>query len=203
MSSPSSPDGASASGSSEHERDAKARVPRRVALLGSTGSIGRQAVDVLAAHPRAFSVVALATGSNAVLLGEQAARLQPRVVALGDEARRGGLELPSGTDYVAGGDALEQLATRDDVDLVVVGTRGVVSLRPVLAALRAGKVVATANKETLVAGGHLVMPVARERAAAVANTQPADPFASPLAWLRPIDSEHSAIWQCLVGEPLD
>jgi 1-deoxy-D-xylulose-5-phosphate reductoisomerase len=72
----------------------------------------------------------------------------------------------------------------------------------VLAALRAGKVVATANKETLVAGGHLVMPEARARAAErAAVAGPADPLATPLAWLRPIDSEHSAIWQCLVGEP--
>ena len=71
-----------------------------------------------------------------------------------------------------------------------------------MAALRAGKVVATANKETLVAGGHLVMPLARALAARVAAARPADPYASPLAWLRPIDSEHSAIWQCLVGEPM-
>ncbi|HEX8941257.1 MAG TPA: 1-deoxy-D-xylulose-5-phosphate reductoisomerase, partial [Candidatus Limnocylindrales bacterium] len=75
-----------------------------------------------------------------------------------------------------------------------------VSLRPVLAALRAGKVVATANKETLVAGGHLVMRLARERAAAEAARDAASPLATPLGWLRPIDSEHSAIWQCLVGE---
>jgi 1-deoxy-D-xylulose-5-phosphate reductoisomerase len=86
------------------------------------------------------------------------------------------------------------------VDLVVVATGGVDSLRPVLAALRAGKVVATANKETLVAGGHLVMPEARRLAAERAAERAGDPFASPLAWLRPIDSEHSAIWQCLVGE---
>ena len=78
-----------------------------------------------------------------------------------------------------------------------------VSLRPVLAALRAGKVVATANKETLVAGGHLVMPLARARAAGASpRADPGDPYASPLAWLRPIDSEHSAIWQCLVGESM-
>jgi 1-deoxy-D-xylulose-5-phosphate reductoisomerase len=175
--------------------------PRRVALLGSTGSIGRQAVDVLAAHPAEFTVVALATGSNAGLLAEQAARLRPAVVALGDETKAAGLDLPAGTERIGGADALEALATRDDVDLVVVGTGGVVSLRPVLAALDAGKVVATANKETLVAGGHLVMPLARARADAVARTTPRDPFASALAWLRPIDSEHSAIWQCLVGEP--
>jgi 1-deoxy-D-xylulose-5-phosphate reductoisomerase len=200
MSSPSSPDGASAGGGPEHDEGPGTRARRRVALLGSTGSIGRQAVDVLAAHPDTFSVVALATGSNAAVLGEQAQRLRPRIVALADEARSGRLDLPAGTERLSGEDALEQLATRDDVDLVVVGTGGVVSLRPVLAALRAGKVVATANKETLVAGGHLVMPIARERASSVSASDPADPFASPLAWLRPIDSEHSAIWQCLVGE---
>ena len=86
---------------------------------------------------------------------------------------------------------------------MIVGTGGVVSLRPVLAALRAGKVVATANKETLVAGGHLVMAEARARAAERAAVDPRDPLASPLGWLRPIDSEHSAIWQCLVGEQVD
>ena len=173
-----------------------------MALLGSTGSIGRQAVDVLAAHPDAFRVVALATGSNAGLLLEQAARLRPTAIAIKDAAALAGLDLPPGTERVAGPDALESLATRDDVDLVVVATGGIVSLRPVLAALRAGKVVATANKETLVAGGHLVMPLARALAADVAVRRPADPYASPLAWLRPIDSEHSAIWQCLVGEAM-
>ena len=174
-----------------------------MALLGSTGSIGRQTVDVLAAHPEAFTVVALAAGSNAGLLQEQAARLRPAAVALGDPSALASLDLPPGTDRVGGTGALEALATRDDVDLVIVATGGVVSLRPVIAALRTGKVVATANKETLVAGGHLVMPLARALADAVATARPGDPFASPLAWLRPIDSEHSAIWQCLVGERMD
>ncbi len=169
MSSPSSPD-----------------VARRgVALLGSTGSIGRQTVEVLEAHPERFRVVALAAGTQRDDLERQAARLQPEVTALG-----------------ADDDGLVELATRDDVDLVIIATGGVVSLRPVLAALRAGKVVATANKETLVAGGHLVMPEARRLAAARATAAPGDPLASPLGWLRPIDSEHSAIWQCLVGEDL-
>ncbi len=144
--------------------------------------------------------MALATGTNALVLAEQAARFRPQVVALGDTAATGGLDLPAGTRLAGGPDALEALVTRDDVDLVIIATGGVVSLRPVLAALAAGKVVATANKETLVAGGHLVMPEARRLAAAVAARDAADPFASPLAWLRPIDSEHSAIWQCLVGE---
>ena len=175
------------------------RARTRVALLGSTGSIGRQAVDVLEQHADRFRVVALASGRNADELAEQAARLRPAVVSLADDAAP--LELPAGTRRVGGPDALEELATRDDVDLVIVGTGGVVSLRPVLAALRAGKVVATANKETLVAGGHLVMREARARAAERAAADPADPLAVPLAWLRPIDSEHSAIWQCLVGEP--
>jgi 1-deoxy-D-xylulose-5-phosphate reductoisomerase len=185
------------------ERGGKGQRPaRRVALLGSTGSIGRQTVEVLAAHPDAFTVVALAAGSNAGLLAEQARHLRPRAVALGDEAALAGLDLPSSAERVGGADALEALATRDDVDIVIVATGGVVSLRPVLAALRAGKVVATANKETLVAGGHLVMPLAHDLASAVAATAAGDPYASPLAWLRPIDSEHSAIWQCLVGESM-
>jgi 1-deoxy-D-xylulose-5-phosphate reductoisomerase len=170
-------------------------------VLGSGGSIGRQALDVIAAHPDAFRVTALATRSNAGALAEQAARFRPSVVALGSHDR---IDLPTGTKREGGsGDAaLVALATREDVDLVVVATGGIISLRPVLAALAAGKVVATANKETLVAGGHLVMPAARARAAAVAAARPDDPLASPLAWLRPIDSEHSAIWQCLVGESL-
>jgi len=170
-----------------------------VALLGSTGSIGRQAVEVLEQHPGRFRVLALATGRNAAELEAQAARLRPAAVALADEDVT--LNLPAGTVRERGGDALEVLATRADVDIVVIGSGGVVSLRPVLAALRAGKIVATANKETLVAGGHLVMAEAARRAAERAAADPRDPLATPLAWLRPIDSEHSAIWQCLVGEP--
>ena len=183
-------------------RPADPGLRRRVAVLGSTGSIGTQALDVLAAHPDDFEVVAIAAGSNGDLLAEQARRFGPAVVALADA---GPVDLPRGTrrEPAAGPDALAALATRDDVDLVVVATGGIVSLGPVLAALAAGKVVATANKETLVAGGHLVMALARARAAERAASEPGDPFASPLAWLRPIDSEHSAIWQCLVGESLD
>jgi len=174
-----------------------------VALLGSTGSIGRQTLEVILAHPDSFTVVALAAGADGGLLQEQTARLRPAAVALRDRAALAGLDLPPGTERVDGPDALEVLATRDDIDIVIVATGGMVSLRPVMAALRAGKVVATANKETLVAGGHLVMPLARGLAAGVAAARPGDPFTSPLAWLRPIDSEHSAIWQCLVGERMD
>ena len=199
------------------------RPRTRVALLGSTGSIGRQAVEVLAGLPDEFEVVALAAGRDRETLGEQAARLRPAVVALADRAARRELRLPDGVALEADPGALELIAARDDVDLVVVGTGGVVSLRPVIAALQAGKVVATANKETLVSGGHLVMPLARslarraagagaagagEAGAAVASGDAgsrgapgtSSPWASPLAWIRPIDSEHSAIWQCLAGE---
>jgi len=188
--------------SSPRSTEARPARPLGVALLGSTGSIGRQAVDVLGANPR-FRVVALAAGRNAVLLAEQAHALGPNVVALGDGADAAfAASLPPGVAVEGGEDALVRLATRPDVDLVVIGTGGIVSLRPVLAALEAGKIVATANKETLVAGGHLVMPLARARAAERAAMDPRDPLASPLGWLRPIDSEHSAIWQCLVGEDL-
>ncbi|MEO6350855.1 MAG: 1-deoxy-D-xylulose-5-phosphate reductoisomerase [Candidatus Limnocylindrales bacterium] len=151
----------------------------QVAVLGSTGSIGRQALDVLAAHPDRFEVVGLAAGRDTATLDEQVARFQPALRATAAD----GLE------------ALTDMATDRRVDFVVVGTTGIISLKPVLAALSAGKVVATANKETLVAGGHLVMPLAKRLAA-----QSADEGATPLNWLRPIDSEHSAIWQCLAGE---
>jgi len=171
-----------------------------VALLGSTGSIGRQAVDVLQGLPERFHVVALAAGRDRQTFAAQVAKLRPAVVTMADREALARISLPDGTSADASDEALVALATREDVDIVVVGTGGVVSLAPVLAALEAGKVVATANKETLVAGGHLVMPLARRAAALVAGRDSRHPLASALAWLRPIDSEHSAIWQCLVGE---
>jgi 1-deoxy-D-xylulose-5-phosphate reductoisomerase len=172
----------------------------RVAVLGSTGSIGRQAVDVLERLPDRFRVIALAGGRSREVLEEQAGRVRPEIVATSDASVARTLDLPESTAVTGGPDALVEIASREDVDLVVVGTGGIVSLRPVIAALEAGKIVATANKETLVAGGHLVMPLARSRAAALAEAGEGKGFASALSWLRPIDSEHSAIWQCVVGE---
>jgi 1-deoxy-D-xylulose-5-phosphate reductoisomerase len=169
-----------------------------VAVLGSCGSIGRQAVEVLERMPDAFRVTALATGRRGELLEEQARSLRPAVVSLADEEDCRRLDLPAGVARLSGPSALEEITSRDDVDLVLVATGELVALRSVLTALRAGKIVATANKETLVAGGHLVMPLARglaEREAARGGS-----LSSPLSWLRPIDSEHSAIWQCLAGE---
>lgn len=97
---------------------------RRVALIGSTGSIGRQTVDVLASMPESFRVVALAAGRNTDLLAEQARLLKPELVAVAADADTSGLDLPTGTTLLRGDEPLEALATRADVDLVVVGTGG-------------------------------------------------------------------------------
>ena len=138
--------------------------PTRVAILGATGSIGRQALEVIAAHPDRLVVTALAAGARRDALRELAATWNVTRVAAADD------------DLIA-------LATADDVDLVLVATPGITGLRPTLAALAAGKDVALANKEVLVAGGHLV------RAACGGAGKR----------LRPVDSEHAALWQCLAG----
>lgn len=154
-----------------------------LALLGSTGSIGRQTLEVVEAHRDRFTIRALAAGRGGEALAAQAAAWPAaRIWSAGQ--RPSGL---GGERWAAGG--LEELATGDGVDLVVVATTGMSALPAVLAALRSGRAVALANKETLVTGGHLV--------AAELERSGGD----PLARLRPIDSEHSAIWQCLLGEP--
>lgn len=182
----------------------KPSEPRvRVVLLGSTGSIGRQTFDVLRRDPR-FEIVGLGAGRNARLLGDQVRATNPAVAVLAGDADVHALgPMPDGTLIQVGDDALTDLAARRDLDLLIVGTGGMVGLRPVVAALGAGTPVATANKETLVAAGHIVMPLARALASARAAVDPWDPLAGPLAWVRPIDSEHSAIWQCLAGERAD
>lgn len=177
--------------------------PTRVIVLGSTGSVGRQTIDVLARDP-SFEVVGLAAGRNAAVLGDQIRATRPPWAVLAADADLGALgAVPPGTTVARGPAAFDDLAGRTDIDLLVVATGGIVSLRPVLAALRAGIPVATANKETLVAGGHLVMPLARRLAADRALADPGSELGTALAWVRPIDSEHSAIWQCLVGERPD
>jgi 1-deoxy-D-xylulose-5-phosphate reductoisomerase len=156
-----------------------------VVLLGSTGSIGRQTLEVIAAHRDQFSVVGLAAGRRS---DDFAAQLSewPAARAWCSDGRPADL---SRDRWVAGG--LEELATLEDAEIVVVATTGMTALPAVLAALRGGHRVALANKETLVTGGHLVERVV------------ADLGGDPLERLRPIDSEHSAIWQCLAGERLD
>ncbi len=155
----------------------------RVALLGSTGSIGRQTLDVVRSLPGRFDVVALAAGVNVTLLEEQAREFRPRFLCAERESdylygRIAAGELPSRWA------TMEEMASHPDVDLVVVATAGSAGLAPSLAALRAGKPVALANKEVLVMAGHLLTREAAKNGGG----------------LRPIDSEHSAVWQCLWGE---
>ena len=153
-----------------------------VVVLGSTGSIGRQALDVVSAHPDRFNVVGLASASHASDLLKQAADWPDARLWLADGRPE---DVPEAR-WAAGG--LEELATQAGADMVLVATTGMAALPAVLAALAAGRRVALANKETLVTGGHLVAAALDEAGG------------DRLDWLRPVDSEHSAIWQCLLGE---
>ena len=146
--------------------------PRGVAVLGATGSIGRSAASVLAAHPERFRTVALAAHRSGDALAAVAAKLHTAVTLLTSES---------------GDDALVELVLRDDVDIVLCAMTGIVGVAPVIAALRAGKRVALASKEVLVMAGDIVMREARN---------------SP-GELIPVDSEHSALFQCLAGRPAD
>lgn len=150
---------------------------KRLGLLGSTGSIGRQVLDVVRRYPDRFSVSALTAHRNVELLAAQAAEFRPSFVGVTGEKR----EVAGVRDVVYGRDALTEAATRDDVDVVVVAVVGMCGLSAVMAAIEAGKTVALANKESLVAGGELVMRAAAEHGVDIL----------------PIDSEHSAVWQCL------
>jgi len=157
--------------------------PVRVSLLGSTGSIGRQTVDVALQHPEKVQIVALAANSSAALLVEQARQLGAEVVALADHgaASVAAQALP-GVEVGAGAEAVEALASLAGVDVVINALVGAAGLRATLAALAAGKVLGLANKESLVVGGPLVLNLAAP------------------GQLIPVDSEHSAIFQCLLGE---
>jgi 1-deoxy-D-xylulose-5-phosphate reductoisomerase len=163
---------------------------KRIAILGSTGSIGRNALSVVAAHPGQLEVVGLAAGRNVGLFSEQVRRFQPRVVSMAstiaiDEVRQA---LSDGTGNLpvcvtAGAEGLEEVATHPDVDVVICATSGTVALQAVLAAIVAGKTIALANKEVLVMAGALMMDAAKTHGATIL----------------PVDSEHSAIHQCLQG----
>jgi 1-deoxy-D-xylulose-5-phosphate reductoisomerase len=156
--------------------------PKRIAILGSTGSIGRQTLQVIAAQAD-LSACALAAGSNWQRLARQAARFRPEVVAITDEAAADDLAraLPAGTDLLAGPDAMTDLVRRSRPDVLLSGVVGTAGLAPTLAGIECGATLALANKEALVAGGALVMPAARSAGVAVV----------------PVDSEHSAVFQCL------
>ena len=166
-----------------------------VAVLGSTGSIGRQTLEVVARLADRFEVRALASGRPT---GQFCRQLDAHPTARAWCAAGRPAELADGR-WAA--DGLTELATQPDVDIVVIATSGTVALPAVLAALEAGKKVALANKEVLVTGGHLV-EAALDRVVRPAHRgAPRDPLAR-LERLRPVDSEHSAIWQCLAGERL-
>jgi 1-deoxy-D-xylulose-5-phosphate reductoisomerase len=157
----------------------------RVAILGSTGSIGTQTLDVARWHPDRLEVVALTARSDAETLRAQVAEFRPRLAGLSHPGPDTDLATHAGT-LATGEAALVEAATHPEVDLVIVAVVGTAGLAPALAALKAGKNVALATKEALVVGGHLMTA-----AAAASGAQ-----------ILPIDSEHSAIWQCLRGSEI-
>jgi 1-deoxy-D-xylulose-5-phosphate reductoisomerase len=163
---------------------------RRVAVLGSTGSVGAQALDLIERLPERFEVVALAAGSNATLLAQQIARHRPRLAALADPAHAGEVAAAArGTacELVTGEDALLAVAGFPAADVVLAAIVGAAGLRPTWHALRQGKRVALANKESLVMAGSLMREALETHGGS----------------LVPVDSEHSALHQCLRGERLE
>ena len=161
---------------------------KQIAILGSTGSIGTQALQVIEAHADMFEVYALTANNNASLLIEQARKFEPEAVVIANEAhynkvREALADLP--IKVFAGADALCQVVAMEHVDVVLASLVGYAGLRPTMEAIRAGKDIALANKETLVVAGELITRLAIE-------------YHVPIL---PVDSEHSAIFQCLAGEP--
>jgi len=157
---------------------------KRIAILGSTGSIGQQTLEVARVFGDRFSVVGLGAGGNTGLLASQIKEFQPRMVSFNGpraELRRSLSQACASLPEVA---TLEEMASSPEVDLVLIATAGKAGLAPTLAAIRARKEVALANKEVLVMAGAIVMAEARKYGVKI----------------RPVDSEHSAIWQCLKGE---
>ena len=160
---------------------------KNIAILGSTGSIGTQALDVIRANPATFSVQLLTAQNNAGLLIAQALEFKPKAVLIGNESHYNQVNdaLKSYDIKVYGGDnPLEDIIGYESVDTVLTAMVGFSGLKPTLSAIRAGKSIALANKETLVVGGHLIMGEAQKAGINI----------------YPVDSEHSAIFQCLVGE---
>lgn len=163
---------------------------KAITILGSTGSIGTQTLDIVQQYPKQFRVVGLATGSNVSLLAQQIKEFQPQIAAVCDEEKLPELkEAISSFDnppiLVAGEDGVAEVARYGDSESVVTGIVGCAGLLPTLAAIEAGKDIALANKETLIAGAPVVLPLVEKHGVK----------------LLPADSEHSAIFQCLQGVP--
>ena len=160
---------------------------KKIALLGSTGSIGTQTLDVVRHYPNNFQVTALAASSNITRLEEQLREFKPKMAVVFNEAKA--LELKHNirdleVEVLSGMDGLLAAATEESADIVLTAVVGMIGIRPTIAAIEAGKDIALANKETLVTAGHLIMPLAKEKGVKIL----------------PVDSEHSAIFQCLQGE---
>jgi 1-deoxy-D-xylulose-5-phosphate reductoisomerase len=164
---------------------------KKITILGSTGSIGRQTLEVIDEFPGAFQVVALAAGSNIRLLAEQARKYKPSYLVINSAEKLPELqELVSGLPLkiLTGIEGMTRIAILPEVDLVLTAVVGSVGIKPTLAAINAGKTIALANKETLVAAGSIIIPAAAEKGVKIL----------------PVDSEHSAIFQCLEGtKPTD
>jgi 1-deoxy-D-xylulose-5-phosphate reductoisomerase len=150
---------------------------KRVAVLGSTGSIGRQTLEVISTHPGRVRIVGLAAGKNLDLLSRQISQFKPRFIySQGEKSKKANLQ----GKFLS----LEEMASHPEVDIIVIATSGKWGLKPTLAAVRAGKRIALANKESLVMAGEIIVAEAKQKGAEIL----------------PVDSEHSAIWQCLEGE---
>ena len=162
-------------------------MQKRIAILGSTGSIGTQALEVITGTPNTFQVEVLTAGNNADLLIEQAMRFVPNVVVIGNEEHYHRVKEALARYPVkvyAGEEAIAQVVAFDTVDMVLTAMVGFSGLKPTLEAIRAGKEVALANKETMVVAGRLIMEEAVRHQVRII----------------PVDSEHSAIFQCMAGE---
>ena len=160
---------------------------RGIAVLGSTGSIGTQALDVIREQRDALHVEVLSAHNNADLLVKQALEFKPNVVVIGNEGKWKEVNdalFDLGIKVYSGAEALEQVVETDGIDMVLTAMVGAAGLKPTMRAIQAGKHIALANKETLVVAGELVMAAARKRGVDI----------------HPVDSEHSAIYQCLAGE---
>ncbi len=160
---------------------------KNLVILGSTGSIGTQALDIVDRNGDALSVTALAAGSNVSLMEEQIRRYHPKMACLFNEQAAGDLKVrvaDTNVKVTGGMDGLLEEVQLPEADMVLNSVVGMIGIRPTLAAIRAGKDIALANKETLVTAGHLIMPAVKEAGVK----------------LLPVDSEHSAIFQCMNGE---
>lgn len=161
---------------------------KKIAILGSTGSIGTQTLDVVREHSDELQVVALAAGSNKERLKEQIKEFHPKLVSLSDEKKAQELKeelAGEQVEVVCGMEGLIEVAGADSADVVVTAVVGMMGILPTMEAIKKGKDIALANKETLVTAGHLIIPMAKEYGVSIL----------------PVDSEHSAIFQSLQGKP--